>query len=506
MQHPHDGEAEAALISAAMHRGADAVHEIVEVVRDPSAFFVPSHRAVWTAILGVADAGGAIELRAIVHELERANAMSIVGGVNSLEAYTRAPCTDTDRFARSVKLTHQKRTLALALREASEAVYGDADISTAIARGRRALDKIDEEQAQLVVPMAVAVAEARQMMEHRVEGREILVPLPFETLNLLLGGGLAPGDLFVLGASSGQGKTAMFMNIAKNCTMHRPDPRSRYVPRQDPIPVLLCSGEMAIVRLVMRWVSDMTGINGLALRSPDREWLFGKDASESHNRATLLDFAFDTLTNVEISMTRPKDVGDLDEIAAAARSWRARMRRQYGNDVAGVVGVDFLQLMGPSSTFARNMRPDQVEGEKARFLKKLAQELGVPVIALSQLNDGPEQRAEVGRDPRPKLKDLSGAKAIKFHADQVGFLFRPWAYANDVADLEAEFQELRVARNRGTLGASRQRFAELAAARGHAEFGFVKARDGQPNVWRNLLFKPELTRFLDAGMHDGGRG
>jgi replicative DNA helicase len=487
---PHDRTAENAVLAAIITRGRDALSEVQEHIRDPSAFYIPANCDIYRSLLAVEKSGEPFDLVIIAGELRRANALDRVGGVDTLQALVReAAVGDTIRHAQIISRAAARRDLFIATREANEQALKEPDISISISRLRRVLDRSDLGTESMTVPISVAVNEARETVLTRAKGGEQLVPTGFEALDALLGKGIAPGELLILGGVSGGGKTAFALSVARNCVLLREPKgegrRSLYRPKPVPIPVLFISGEMAVHELVMRWISDMTGIDGRDLRSPSAEQLsqFGGN----------MEYAFTLLGSVEITLTRPRQVYDFDTIAAVARSWRAAMRRKYGDDVSGVVMVDFLQLIDAPSGLPKTMRSDQIEGAKAKGAKRLAQELGVPVIALSQLNSGPDERP----DHRPQRCDLRGSREIEHFADAVGLIYRPWIYEKDLVGLEDEFQALRSRHNRKERYDT-GRFADLAARRGLCEIGFVKARAGAANIWKPLQFTPELTRFLDA--------
>ena len=145
---------------------------------------------------------------------------------------------------------------------------------------------------------------------------------------------------------------------------------------------------------------------------------------------------------------------------------RSKARRLKAENGVGVVIVDYLQLMpGPANSENRQQEISQI----SRGLKALAKELGVPVIALSQLSRAPEQRA--GDQKRPQLSDLRESGAIEQDADLIMFIYRPEVYAE-----------------------TDERDASQSGLEGEAEIIIGKQRNG-PIGTVNLYFHKQYTRF-----------
>lgn len=212
--------------------------------------------------------------------------------------------------------------------------------------------------------------------------------------------------------------SALVTNIAENVALNKNDPR----------PVALFSLEMSESELAQRFIASQASIKGDDLRKgrikEERKWKRVLDTAEHYSRAPL--FIDDS-----------SDIGIL-EIRAKAR----RLHAQHGG--LGLVIVDYLQLMRPDARV--DSRVEQV-GQMSRGLKILARELGVPVIALSQLSRGVESRT----DKRPLLSDLRESGNVEQDADLVGFIYRD-EYYNENTDRPGE-ADLIIAKHRnGGLG------------------------------------------------------
>jgi len=214
-------------------------------------------------------------------------------------------------------------------------------------------------------------------------------------------GGLQPGDLFILAARPSMGKTALALNVARNAAV---DGGKK---------VAVFSLEMTTRSLVMRMLSSEAQVDFSTFRS-------GLISSEVHGR-------------LMVSAGSLAEAGIwIDDTGAATvleiRSKSRRLRAEQGLDL---VVVDYLQLAhGDGGSASR----EQEISEISRGLKGLAKELDIPVLALSQLNRGPESRKE---DKRPMLADLRESGAIEQDADIIGFIYRDVVY-----NKETEFENM----------------------------------------------------------------
>jgi replicative DNA helicase len=264
------------------------------------------------------------------------------------------------------------------------------------------------------------------------------VPTGFAALDKETGG-LQPGDLFILAARPSMGKTALALNIARNAAVD-------YGKR-----VAIFSLEMTTRSLVLRLLSSEAEVDFSAFRS-------GLIALEAHARLVA---AAGSLANSQIFID---DTG-----AATVLEMRAKSRRLHAQHGLDMVIVDYLQLAhGDHNTQSR----EQEISEISRGLKGLAKELDIPVIALSQLNRGPETRKE---DKRPMLADLRESGAIEQDADLIGFIYRDVVY-----NRETEYEDL-------------------------AELIIAKQRNG-PTGTVKLQFEGRFARFGDWPVSDDPYG
>jgi replicative DNA helicase len=222
------------------------------------------------------------------------------------------------------------------------------------------------------------------------------VPTGFFDLDRMTSG-MQAGDLIVLAARPSMGKTALAINIAENVALN------------EGLPVAVFSMEMGASQLAIRIVGSIGRIDQTRLRT-------GKLLDEEWPRLTE---AVEKLRNVSLSIDETPGLTP-SELRASAR----RLARNCGK--LGLVVVDYLQLMSGSSVTDGDNRATEL-GEISRGLKMLAKELQCPVIALSQLNRGVEQRT----DKRPMMSDLRESGAIEQDADVIMFIYRDDYYNKD---------------------------------------------------------------------------
>jgi replicative DNA helicase len=225
------------------------------------------------------------------------------------------------------------------------------------------------------------------------------VPTGFVDLDRMTSG-MQAGDLIVLAARPSMGKTALAINIAENVAL------------KEGLPVAVFSMEMGASQLAIRIVGSIGRIDQGRLRTGklhDDEW---PRLAEAVERLRTVSLSIDETPGLTPS-----------ELRASAR----RLSRTCGK--LGLVVVDYLQLMSGSSGGDGDNRATEL-GEISRGLKMLAKELQCPVIALSQLNRGVEQRT----DKRPMMSDLRESGAIEQDADVIMFIYRDDYYNKDSKD------------------------------------------------------------------------
>ena len=275
-------------------------------------------------------------------------------------------------------------------------------------------------------------------------------------------GGLQPSDLIILAGRPGMGKTSLATNIAFNIA-HAYEPAQQadgsFKAANGGV-VGFFSLEMSSEQLATRIISEQTEIGSSKIR-----------------RGEITEYDFEKLVACSQTMQRiPLFIDQTGGISIAQLAARARrLKRQRGLDV---IVIDYIQLMQGTSARAAQNRVQEIT-EITTGLKALAKELGVPIIALSQLSRQVESRD----DKRPQLSDLRESGSIEQDADVVLFVYREEYYLKNKEPKPGTDEYLKWE-------------GEMNDARGKAEVIIAKQRHG-PTGTVGLGFQGEFTRFFD---------
>ncbi len=396
---PWSEEAEQAVLGA-MLLDADAIMRATEHV-DDTMFYREGHRRLFRAMYAITERGGVVDPLTLADELERRGELDASGGREYLVFLLDAVPTvaNVEFHARIVK----EKALLRRLIEVSTEIVGEAfegrigahDLLDAAETRIFALGESKERSGfsrikELLWP-AMEKLEWLAGREQAVTG----VPSGFVDLDNLTSGFQA-ADLIIIAARPSMGKTAFTLNIAQHAAITAK------------VGVAFFSLEMSKESLVQRMLASEALIDAQLLRKG------GRALDDSMPR---LAQAAGILSHAPIFIDDTPGIGLLE--------MRAKARRLKAEHDIGLIMVDYLQLMsGPGNVENRQQEVSQI----SRGLKALAKELGVPVIALSQLSRAPEQRSgdEKGR---PQLSDLRESGAIEQDADLIMFIFRQEVYA-----------------------------------------------------------------------------
>ncbi len=393
---PHDLEAEKAVLSALLLDNR-AVHVVyTEVV--PEDFYHPSHQQLYRAMLALQDANQPVDLHTLSDYLNRQKSLDAVGGPVYLAeiADYEATAANVVHHARIVREKSVRRSLISVATEIAEAGYEQADpaehlLDVAQSRvfeiGR---SKTRTSFRSLHDEMDNALNYVEALMER---GGELTgIPTGFKDFDEKTGG-LQPGELIIVAARPSMGKTALALNIARNAAVDHGKKAAVF------------SLEMTKRALALRMLASEAKVDFSSFRR-------GFGSVSDHTRLVA---AAGTLANADIWIDDSGMITIL-EIKAKCR----RLASERGLDL---VLLDYLQLAhGDRPT----TRKDLEIAEISHGLKSLAKELDIPVIALSQLNRGPEQRDPDKR--RPNMGDLRESGAIEQDADVIGFIYREEVY------------------------------------------------------------------------------
>ena len=393
---PHSQEAESSVLGGLLldNNSWDKVGDLL-VEAD---FYRYEHRLVFASITSLVNANRPADVITVFEQMQSQGKAEEIGGLaylNSLAQYVpssanirryaeivrersilRKLVSVSDEIATSA-LNTNGRPVTNILDEAEQKIFSIGEEGSRMRQGFQSMDK-------LVVQLLDRVEEMSQN-PNDITG----VPTGFFDLDRMTSG-MQAGDLLVLAARPSMGKTALAINIAEHVALH------------EDLPVAVFSMEMGASQLAIRIVGSIGRIDQGRLRTGkliDDEWPRLSDAIE---RLKTVSLSIDETPGLTTS-----------ELRASAR----RLARSCGK--LGLVVVDYLQLMSGSGGGDGENRATEL-GEISRGLKMLAKELQCPVIALSQLNRGVEQRT----DKRPMMSDLRESGAIEQDADVIMFIYR----------------------------------------------------------------------------------
>jgi replicative DNA helicase len=408
---PNNVEAEASVLGSMMLSG-DAIADVVEVLR-PEDFYRSANARIYEALKSLYARGEPVDIVTAVEALKRLDQLETVGGALYLRDLVDEVPTPASagHYARIVAETALMRRLIGAAADIMDLAYSAPEDPETVAdqAEQRIYDVARREDRDEMAVLRDLVDHAMSELEN-IQNREAAytgLPTGFRDIDDLTSG-LQPGNLIVIAARPGVGKSSLAINIARNVAAAGH-------------PTAMFSLEMSRSEIGMRLLCSEARVPWDRIRSkrvgPD-DWSRIVQAAEVLHEAPM----------------HIVDAGNVNIVDIRAKARRMRSSRS-GLDL---IIVDYLQLM----TSAAAKRPDNRQQEVAeisRSLKLLAKELHIPVVALSQLNRNPEARA----DKRPQLSDLRESGAIEQDSDIVAFIHR------DDADPEKKkLAELIVAKHR----------------------------------------------------------
>lgn len=420
-------------------RGLDEAIEILE----SRYFYKESHQHIFEAIDNLVESKNPVDLLTVSDQLKRNAKLEAVGGEFYLIQLTQkvGSSAHIEFHSRIIMQKHIQRSLIKSSNEIIEEAYDETiDVFDLLDRAYDELNAATnlEITAKEVTPGDLindVVKRGRDIKEGNIEPG-IFTPIKNLTAKA---GGWRDGELIILAARPGMGKTSFALLCA-------------YLPSKTGIPTAFFSLEMSKMALVARLISmesevDGNKFNAHGLSVADAERI--TKVSKEINKAELF---IDDSENSTIKQLRIK---------------AKRMVREHG---IRLIVIDYLQLMSGDEK-----NREQEISKISRGLKKLAMELALPIIALSQLSRAVETR---GGSKRPMLSDLRESGAIEQDADMVGFIYRPEYYMLDEWD------------DYGNI-----------PCQGEAEYIIAKNRNG--GLVRNRMkFQAKYTKFSDIEVKD----
>ncbi|MBO0958425.1 replicative DNA helicase [Neobacillus sp. MM2021_6] len=372
----------------------------------PEDFYRASHQKIFNVMLHLNDQGQAVDLVTVTEELAAAKLIEDIGGVSYLSdlAGSVPTAANIEYYARIVEeKSLLRRLIRTATTIASDGYSREDEVEALLSEAEKSILEVAQRKNagafHNIKDVLVRTYDNIEEMHNRV-GEITGLETGFAELDRMTAG-FQRNDLIIVGARPSVGKTAFALNIAQN------------VAKKTGENIAIFSLEMGAEQLVMRLLCAEGNIDAQRLRT-------GSLTEDDWGKLTM---AMGSLSNtgIYIDDTPGVRVGDI-------RSKCRRLKQEHG---LGMILIDYLQLILGNGRSGENRQ--QEVSEISRSLKQLARELQVPVIALSQLSRGVEQR----QDKRPMMSDIRESGSIEQDADIVAFLYR-----DDYYDKESESKNI----------------------------------------------------------------
>ncbi len=429
---PNDIAAEQSVLGA-MLLSKDAIADVVETLRADD-FYRPSHATLFDVVLDLYGRGEPADAVTVASELTKVGEITRVGGASYLHTLVSMVPTaaNANYYARIVREQAILRRLVTAGTRIVHMGYsGQGEVDDVVDRAQAEVYEVTERRtSEDYAPLSDIMQGTLNEIEaiSNRDGEMVGVPTGFAELDSLTNG-LHPGQLVILAARPALGKSTLGLDICRNASI------------KHGITSVIFSLEMSRNEIVMRLLSAEAQVSLQHMRSgtmTEADWAKMANKMGVVSEAPLFIDDSPNMTLMEI---------------------RAKCRRLKQRHNLKLVVVDYLQLM----TSGKRVESRQQEvSEFSRSLKLLAKELEVPVIAISQLNRGPEQR----QDKRPMLSDLRESGSLEQDADMVVLLHREDFYERE------------------------------SPRAGEADFIVAKHRNG-PTANITVAFQGHYSRFVD---------
>lgn len=405
---PHDLVAEQSVLGAILINPEKliTVREFIEA----DDFYKYSHRVIFKAMVTLSDRNDAIDATTVRTILDDQDDLQNIGGISYLVDLVNSVPTsaNAEYYAKIVAEKAMLRRIINRLTETVNQAYeGATESDEIIANAEKALVDVSEHSNRSgfrkiseVLDVNFNTLEMRSQQTSDVTG----LPTGFRDLDKITTG-LHPDQLIILAARPAVGKTAFVLNIAQN------------VGTKQNKAVAVFSLEMGAESLVDRMLAAEGMIDSHALRT-------GQLTEQDWNNVMIAQGAL---------AEAPIYIDDTPGIKITEIRARSRKLSQEVEGGLGLIVIDYLQLI----TGTRPENRQQEVSDISRQLKILAKELKVPVIALSQLSRGVEQR----QDKRPVLSDIRESGSIEQDADIVAFLYRDDYYRKEGEEPENEIED-----------------------------------------------------------------
>ncbi|WP_088910946.1 replicative DNA helicase [Brevibacillus formosus] len=369
----------------------------------PEDMYSPHHRKIYQAMVDLNQKGQPIDLVSVTTRLQDDKTIDDVGGVSYLMELAGSVPTaaNVEYYAKVVREKSNLRKLHLAALQVPKLIMEEVDLDKTVAFLEKTLLDVTASSYskgfRKTKDVLLNVYDAIEQNANNGAGEVTGISTGFKDLDRITRG-LQRSDLIIVAARPSVGKTAFVQNIAQRTAEKGSDP------------VAIFSLEMSAEQLVQRMISSEANIEADRLRTgqlEEEDWLKLTEAISNLSKKPIF---IDDTPGITVSEIKAKCM---------------RLMNEHGGQL-GAIMIDYLQLV---RTRAKAGSRQEEVSEISRTLKAIARELNVPVVALSQLSRGVEQR----QDKRPMMSDIRESGSIEQDADIVAFLYR-----DDYYDKETE--------------------------------------------------------------------
>lgn len=377
-------------------------------------FYENRNGFIFEAISDVYAQDKPIDLVTVTEQLQTKKKLEAVGGVDFLSQLAESvPTTaNSSYYIKTVKEKSQLRKLIETGKKLQELGYNSESTQEAIDNAESMVFKLSRTStADRIVKVADQLESYKAMLRDRVKNPNRITGLETGLRDIdMITGGLQKSDLIISAGRPSMGKTALALNIAQNVSKQNKTERDvdgTIKELKQGKKVVVFSLEMSTEQLIERMVCVEANISAEKMRA-------GQLDREEWNKVGK---ALDEIKswNLEIDDSPSITVGEI----------RSKLRKSHAELEVDLVVIDYLGLISDGNTKAANK--SDIVGEKTRALKQSARELNCPIILLSQLNRGVEQR----EDKRPMMSDLRDSGAIEQDADVIMMLYRDEYYNSE---------------------------------------------------------------------------
>lgn len=414
---PQSIEAEEAILGAILVNPI-CLNKIADLI-EPESFYKPANKIIYEAILYLFAKNQAIDIVTVSERLSESAKLELIGGrtyINDL-ALNVVTTANIEYYAKIVQEKAIKRNLINAGSEIVTMAYDNQPTEATLDCAEKLIFSIAQQKTTTdLVAVKDLVLTSYEQIEYRYNHRDELIGVPTGFYDLdVMTSGLQKADLIILAARPSMGKTAFALNIAQNVALRANKATAIF------------SLEMPKEQLVQRMLCSEAEVDSQRLKTGLMQ---AKD--------------WEKLTTTMNSFAEAPIYID-DYAGASVMDIRAKCRRLAMEEKElGLIVIDYLQLMSGSPNEERIQQISAI----SRGLKTLARELGVPIIALSQLSRAVEQRP----NKRPMLSDLRESGAIEQDADLVMFIYRDEYYNKEETENKGKAEIILAKHRNGPVG------------------------------------------------------